>query len=144
MKKIIAYIDGCSKGNPGPSAGGIVFCNEKGKAFKEMAEDFGQATNNEAEYLAAISALEKFKQIFGKKLARVTEIELRSDSQLLVNQINGKYKVLDEKIQPLFLKLWNLRLDFKKVKFKLISRKKNEKADKLANDLLNKKASASP
>jgi ribonuclease HI/probable phosphoglycerate mutase len=50
--------------------------------------------------------------------------------------LKGEYKILDEKIQPLFLKIWNLRLDFKKVKFKLISRQKNQEADRLVNEVL--------
>jgi ribonuclease HI len=136
MKKIIIYVDGGARGNPGPAAIGVLFCNEKGICFKKFSEYLGKMTNNEAEYMAAIFALKKFKSIFGKKLAKETEIEIRSDSELLVNQINGKYKILEKNLQPLFLALWNLKLDFKKVKFKLISRKKNKEADKLVNQTL--------
>jgi ribonuclease HI len=136
MRKIIIYIDGGSRGNPGPGAIGVLFCNEKGICFKKFSEYLGKMTNNEAEYKAAIFALKKFKALFGKKLAKETEIEIRSDSELLVNQMKGKYKVLEENLQPLFLELWNLRPDFKKVKFKLISRKKNKEADKLVNQTL--------
>lgn len=137
MKKIIIYTDGGSRGNPGPAAIGVLFCNEKGNPFKQYSQYLGQMTNNEAEYQAVIFALKKFKLIFGKKLAKETEIEIRSDSELLINQLNGKYKVLDPSLQPLFLEVWNLRLDFKKVKFRLISRNKNKEADKLVNELLN-------
>jgi ribonuclease HI len=136
MRKIIIYVDGGSRGNPGPAAIGVLFCNEKGICFKKFSEYLGKMTNNEAEYKAAIFALKKFKALFGKKLAKETEIEIRSDSELLVNQMKGKYKVLEENLQLLFLELWNLRLDFKKVKFKLISRKKNKEADKLVNQTL--------
>jgi ribonuclease HI len=136
MKKIIIYIDGGARGNPGPAAIGVLFCNEKEICFKKFTEYLGKMTNNEAEYSAAIYALKKFKALFGKKLAKETEIEIRSDSQLLVNQMNGKYKILENNLQPFFLELWNLRLDFKKVKFKLISRKKNKEADKLVNQTL--------
>ena len=136
MKKIIIYIDGGARGNPGPAAIGIIFCNERGFCFKKFSEYLGKMTNNEAEYSAAILALKKFKLLFGKKLAKETEIEIRSDSELLVNQINGKYKILEKNLQPLFLELWNLRLDFKKVRFKLISRNKNKEADKLVNQAL--------
>ena len=137
MRKIIIYTDGGSRGNPGPSAIGVIFCNEKNQVIKKYSEYLGEMTNNEIEYQAVIFALEKFKALFGKKLAKSTEIELKSDSELLIRQLNGEYKILDEKIQPLFLKIWNLRLDFKKVKFKLISREKNKEADKLANEVLN-------
>ena len=137
MRKIIIYSDGGSRGNPGPSALGVIFCNERNQIIKKYSEYLGEMTNNEAEYQAVIFALEKFKALFGKKLAKSTEIELKSDSELLIKQLNGEYKILDEKIQPLFLKIWNLRLDFKKLKFKLISREKNKEADRLANEALN-------
>jgi ribonuclease HI len=136
MKKIIIFTDGGAKGNPGEAAVGFLFCNERGKIFKTFSQKIGEKTNNEAEYLASILALKKFKALFGKKLAKNTEIEIRSDSELLVRQMEGKYKILDEKLKPLFLELWNLKLDFKKVKFKLISRKKNKEADKLVKSLL--------
>jgi ribonuclease HI len=136
MRKIIIYVDGGARGNPGPAAIGVLFCNEKGICFKKFSEYLGKMTNNEAEYRAAIFALKKFKSIFGKKLAKETEIEIRSDSELLVNQMSGKYKILEKNLQHLFLELWNLRLDFKKVKFKFIPRKKNKEADKLVNQTL--------
>lgn len=140
MKKIIIYTDGGSRGNPGQAAAGAVFCNEKGTVFKKYSEYLGETTNNEAEYRAIILALKKFKQAFGKKLAQNTEIELRSDSELLIKQLTGKYKILDPKIQPLFMTIWNLKIDFKKVQFKLISREKNQEADRVVNELLDKVA----
>lgn len=136
MKKIIIYIDGGSRGNPGPSAVGVVFCNEKGEEIKKYSKYIGKGTNNEAEYKALIFALEKFKQVFGKKLAKASEIEVRSDSELLVRQLEGEYKVLGSNVQPLFIKAWNLRLDFKKVKLKLIPRSRNKLADALVNQAL--------
>jgi len=140
MKKIIIYTDGGSRGNPGPAAIGTIFCNEKGEIIKKYSEYLGETTNNEAEYQAVIFALKKFKALFGKKLAKNTEIEIKSDSELLIKQINGEYKILEEKIQTLFLEIWNLKLDFKKVKFKLISREKNKEADRLVNETLNSQA----
>ena len=136
MKKIIIYVDGGSRNNPGPSAIGVVFYNERGEVLKEYSECLGVATNNEAEYQAAISSLKKFKQIFGKELAKKTEIEIRSDSELMVKQIQGEYKIMDLKMQALFIEVWNLKLDFKAVKFKLISREKNKEADRLVNEAL--------
>lgn len=144
MKKIIIYTDGGSRGNPGPAAIGIIFCNEKNQIIKNYSEFLGEATNNEAEYQAIIFALKKFKALFGKKLAKSNEIELRSDSELLVNQLNGQYKILDPKIQSLFLKVWNLKIDFKKVKFKLISREKNKEADRLVNEVLESQVKTQP
>jgi len=139
MKKIIIYIDGGARGNPGPAAIGVVFCNERGQVIKRYSQYLGRATNNEAEYKALIFALKKFKALFGKKLAKSSEIEIRSDSELLTKQMRGEYKILNKKIQLLFLEAWNQKLDFKKVRFRLISREKNKEADKLVNEALDKK-----
>ena len=96
MKKIIIYTDGASRGNPGRASIGIVFCNEKGQTIKEYAEYLGdKLTNNEAEYRAVIFALKKFKNLFSKKLAKSSEVQIRSDSELMVKQLNGKYKIID-------------------------------------------------
>ena len=141
MRKIIIYTDGGSRGNPGPSAAGAVFCNEKGVIFKKYSEFLGEKTNNEAEYQAVIFALKKFKQVFGKKLAKNTEIEIRADSELLIRQLTGLYKILEPQIQSLFMAIWNLKFDFKKIKFKLISRQKNQEADQLVNEALDSVAS---
>jgi len=140
MKKIIIYTDGGSRGNPGPAAIGVMFCNEKGQSIRQCSEYLGDSlTNNESEYQAVIFALKKFKALFGKELAKNSEVEIRSDSELLVKQLNSEYKILDEKIQPLFLELWNLRFDFQRVKFKLICREKNKEADRLVNEALTEK-----
>lgn len=141
MKKIIIYTDGGSQGNPGPAAIGVVFCNQKNQVIKKYSEYLGESTNNVAEYTAVIFALKKFKALFGKKLAKSTEIELRSDSELSIRQLNCEYKILDEKIQPLFLKVWNLKFDFKKVRFKLISRNRNKEADTLVKEALDHQSS---
>ena len=140
MRKITIFTDGGSRGYPGQAAVGFLFCNEKGQCFKEYSEYLGDnLTNNEAEYQALILSLQKFKAVFGKKLAANSEITIKSDSELLIKQLNGEYKLLDEKIQQLFLKIWNLKLDFKKVKFTLISRDKNKDADRLVNEALDSK-----
>lgn len=137
MRKIIIYTDGGSRGNPGPGAIGVVFCNEKGQCFKKYSEYLGDnTTNNEAEYKAMIFALKKFKALFGKKIAKSSEIEIKSDSELLIKQLKGEYKILEPKIQPLFIEVWNLKIDFKKIKFTFISREKNKEADGLVNEIL--------
>lgn len=137
MKKIIIYTDGGSRGNPGKAAIGVVFCNEKGEIINKFGEYLGDGlTNNEAEYQAVIFALKKFKAVFGKKIAETSEVEVRSDSELLVNQMNGKYKLENEKIQKFFIEIWNLKIDFEDVKFKAIPREKNKEADALVNEAL--------
>ncbi|OGZ63343.1 MAG: hypothetical protein A3C58_02540 [Candidatus Staskawiczbacteria bacterium RIFCSPHIGHO2_02_FULL_34_10] len=143
MKHIIIYTDGASRGNPGKAAIGVVFCNEKEQEIKKFGEYLGDnLTNNDAEYMAVIFAFKKFKAVFGKKIAEVSEIEIRSDSELLVNQMNGKYKIENEKIQKFFIEIWNLKVDFKGVKFKAIPREKNREADRLANEALDGESSS--
>ena len=140
MKKVIIYTDGASRGNPGVGSIGVVFCNEKEEIIKRYSEYLGDSvTNNEAEYLAVIFALKKISSVFGKKLAASTEIELRSDSELLVKQMKGEYKIMNPKIQELFLQAWNLKIDFAKVVFKAIPREKNKEADRLANEALDER-----
>ncbi|MCK4520312.1 ribonuclease HI family protein [Candidatus Parcubacteria bacterium] len=137
MNKIIIYTDGGSRGNPGPSAIGVVISDEKGNTLKEYFQYLGDGiTNNEAEYQAVIFALKKIKLLFGKEKAYNSEIEINSDSELLVNQLNGKYKILEPNLQPLFLKVWNLKIDFKKLTFKSIPREQNKEADRLVNQAL--------
>lgn len=136
MDKIIIYIDGGSRGNPGQAALGAVIADHRGKIIKEYGKFLGIKTNNEAEYSAAIFALEKVKALWGKTKVKNLDIEMRSDSQLLVEQINGRYKIVNDKLIPLFLKLWNLKIDFGNVNFVLISRNNNIDADKMVNQAL--------
>ena len=137
INKIIIFTDGGSRGNPGPSAIGVAICNEKNEIIKEYNQYLGDNfTNNEAEYKAVIFALKKIKLLFGKKTAQNLDIEINSDSELLVKQLNSEYKILEPKIQKLFLIIWNLKIDFTKIMFKQIPREENKEADKLVNDAL--------
>ncbi len=137
-EKFIIYTDGASRGNPGPAGAGVVFAKPGGKVLKKYDKYLGEKTNNEAEYEAAIWALNKFKALFGKKKAKKAEIELRTDSELLEKQMNGQFKIKSEELSSLFLELWNLRLDFGKVEITHIGREKNKKADLLANEALDR------
>lgn len=130
--KIVVYADGGSRGNPGPAAIGVVV------GTKEYAEYLGEKTNNQAEYRALIFALRKIKQIIGKKKSKETEVEVRMDSELVVRQLNARYKILEPELQPLFLEVWNARIDFKKVTFVHVPRQENMKADGLVNRMLDK------
>jgi len=137
MKKIVIYTDGGSRGNPGAAAAGIVFCNEEGKIFKKYSHYLGDnLTNNEAEYGAVILALKNFKKFFGAKIAKISTVYLKADSQLLVKQMKGEYKVKNPGIQKLFLEVWNLKTEFQDIKFKFIKREKNKEADALVNEAL--------
>lgn len=137
--KIVIYTDGGSRGNPGPAAIGVILTNERGKMIKEYAEKIGRATNNEAEYEAVIFALQKAKLLFGKRKIKTMNIEVKTDSEFVTKQLNGQYKILDRKIEQLFLKTWNLRVGLGKVKFTHIPRNKNLEADRLVNQALGSK-----
>lgn len=140
MNKLIIFIDGGSRGNPGPAAFGVVITDEKGNTLKKYSQYLGKTTNNEAEYQALIFALKKAKALFGRQRIKTLALEIRSDSELLVKQMQGEYKVLEPKIQPLFLTAWNLVIDFKNLKFSLIPRQANKTADRLVNETLDNKS----
>lgn len=136
-KKFIVHTDGGSRGNPGPSAIGVVICDESGRKIKEYGQKLEDiSTNNEAEYEAVIFALKKIKQLFGKDKTAEMQVEFRLDSELVASQLNGDYKVSEERMQILFMKIWNLKFDFKKLIFKSIPREKNRRADELVNQAL--------
>ena len=127
--KITIYCDGGSRGNPGPAALGIYVPQLK----KEYSQFLGKTTNNVAEYQAIIFALKKIKQLIGKAKTKKTEIEIKADSELIVSQLNGEYKIKEKSLVPFFIEIWNLKQDFKKVSFKHIPREQNTRADYLVN-----------
>jgi ribonuclease HI len=137
--KFIVHTDGGARGNPGPAALGVVIANEKGEILKEYGEYTGETTNNVAEYSAAIFALKKIKSLWGKTNAKKSRVVAYADSELLVKQMTGQYKVEHPEIQKLFLELWNLTLDFARVEFKAVPREKNKAADRLVNETLDAK-----
>lgn len=135
-QKVITYTDGGSRGNPGPAALGAVICDSSGKIIKEYGQVLGRKTNNEAEYEAVIFALKKIKQLFGKEKAKKMHVEMRMDSEFVVKQVGGKYKVEEERMIPLFIAVWNLKMDFAKVTFNHVRREQNKEADRLVNEAL--------
>ncbi len=135
-EKIIIYTDGGSRGNPGPAAIGVVICDEKGSVIKKYSKSIGVRTNNEAEYEAVIFALGKMKQLFGKEKVKDIDIEIRIDSELVARQLGGHYKIEEEKLFPLFIKVWNLKMEFRDISFIEIPREQNVEADKLLNEEL--------
>ena len=138
MPKYIVYSDGGSRGNPGDAAIGAVIVEESGVLKKEYGQYLGRATNNEAEYKAAIFGLKKLKQLVGGGKLQDAQVEVRVDSELLERQISGHYKIVEPELQKLFVELWNLKLDFPHIKFKHILRGKNRGADRLVNAALDK------
>jgi ribonuclease HI len=135
--KITVNTDGASRGNPGPGAIGVVIANEKGEVIKKYDEFLGdRVTNNEAEYEAIIFSLKKLKLLLGKDKVKKIEVEFKSDSELLVMQLSGKYKIVEKTLQELFMKIWNLKTEFGRMDFVHVPRERNKEADKLANQAL--------
>jgi len=126
MPKLTIFTDGGARGNPGPAGTGIVI-KENGKTIKEYGEYIGVATNNQAEYRALISALESARDM------KAEEVNIFMDSELIVKQVKGQYKVKHPGLAPLFLKLYNLRTGFKKFSITHVRREKNKEADALVN-----------
>lgn len=137
--KLIIYTDGGSRGNPGPSAIGVMIKNANGNVLKKYGEFLEIKTNNEAEYEAVIFALKKTKALFGKKAAKKMQILIKMDSELVKKQLSGEYKIEEERLFPYFIKIWNLKMDFGKVEFQHIPREQNKEADKLVNEALDEK-----
>ena len=129
--EIVIHIDGGSRGNPGPAAAAFILADAAGVELCAKAFFLGQKTNNVAEYTAITKGLEAAKQIGAKRLT------VFSDSQLVVKQVNGEYRVKSEQIRPLFRQTINLLNEFEYWQVQFISREKNKEADRLVNRALN-------
>ncbi len=129
--EVIAYTDGASRGNPGPAAAGFILTDSNGVQLQAKAFFIGRNTNNVAEYTGIIKALEAAIEYGAKRLI------VFSDSELLVRQINGEYKVKSEQIRPLFRHAVELLGRFENWKVQFVCREKNKEADKLVNQALN-------
>jgi len=119
--------DGGARGNPGPSAAGIVVEDANGRALVKRGILLGRGTNNEAEYRALIAALEEAARLGAR------EVEARADSQLLVRQIEGRYRVKAANLKPLFAKVRGLLEQFERWRVVHVPREENQAADRLAN-----------
>jgi len=128
--QIIVHVDGGSRGNPGPAAAGFVLSDSNGSRFMAKAFFLGQTTNNVAEYTSLLRALE------GAGRIRAERIVVFSDSELLVKQINGEYKVKSDQIRPLYQQAVRLLDQFKDWSVKHVPREKNKDADGLVNQAL--------
>lgn len=135
MEELVIYCDGASRGNPGRAAGAFVVFDKKGKVVGRGGKTIGVATNNIAEYKALIFALEWLKD-FSKGI-RVANVFFNLDSQLVVNQLTGKFKIKSRHLLPLILKIKELEKDFSgRLVYKSIPRAKNKIADFLVNKIL--------
>jgi len=126
LKKLKIFSDGCSRGNPGQAGIGYLICDDRGKIISERSCGVGVRTNNEAEYIAVIKALEEAIEL------GAAEVEVFSDSELLVKQVKGEYAVRSNRLKPLYQKLINLSQALSKFEIKHVKREENKRADKLA------------
>ena len=125
MKEIEIYIDGASKGNPGPSGIGVVICQD-GQTMKNISSYIGNTTNNIAEYTALIYGLQE------GLIMKAENIKINTDSQLLYRQISRIYKIKNVNLLGLYNQARHLMSAFKEVKMNHIPRTENRGADKLA------------
>jgi len=122
--------DGGARGNPGPAAYGYVLEAEDGTVLDARGEKIGVATNNVAEYRALVAGLEKAVEL------GIDELEVVSDSELLVKQMQGEYRVKNEALQELNEEANYLERKLGRVRYKAVRREHNELADKLVNEAL--------
>ena len=126
-KSIEIFVDGASRGNPGPSGIGIALFSDGKNVVKKLFKFIGNATNNIAEYTALIYALQE------ALIDRYTNVTIKSDSELLIRQLKGEYKVKNENLKVYYEQFVHLSRGFDKIDLVLISRKDNSLADQLAN-----------
>jgi ribonuclease HI len=133
LKGLTIYTDGASRGNPGEAGAGVIIYNHRGEMVKKIKVYLGTTTNNVAEYMALIIALKEAVRL------KADAVQLFSDSELMVRQIKGIYKVKDRKMQVLCSEVKKLLSHFISYDILSIERGKNREADKLANLAIDEK-----
>ena len=133
--ELVIHIDGGSRGNPGPAGFGVHAVDSRGATVAEHFGFIGTATNNVAEYQALVHAF----RLAGSRGAR--RVEIRSDSELVVKQMNGLYKVKHPDMQDLYRKASTLRRGFEHAEIRHVRREQNKEADALANRAMDLRAS---
>lgn len=121
------YADGGARGNPGPAGIGVVLTDDSGAAVGEIARSIGEATNNVAEYSALIAGLELALE------SGITELDVYMDSELVVSQMKGEWKIKNDRLRALAVKARSLLDRFEKKSIQHVPREMNSDADKLAN-----------
>jgi len=130
LKKAVIYADGASRGNPGPAAIGVAIKDKRGRLITFISQRIGRATNNQAEYRAIIAALEEAIRLGAK------QVDIKTDSELVVKQINGEYRVKKATLKPLYQQVKQLQGSLEGFTISHIPRQQNTEADKLANKAL--------
>jgi ribonuclease HI len=129
-KELVLHIDGASRGNPGPAAYGVVAESEAGAPVAALSKFLGEATNNQAEYAGLLAALD-FARSNGYRRLRIL-----SDSELLVRQMSGEYKVKSDGLKPLWERARRAAAAFEACSLRHVPREENREADRLANRAL--------
>lgn len=128
---VVIYTDGGARGNPGPAGAGVVILNG-GSLVTEIKKYLGsRQTNNWAEYEALFLALEE-----AKRRGLTGEVEIRMDSELIVKQMRGEYRVKEPTLKPQYEKVRTLLADFAAVRFVHVRREENKEADRLVNEAI--------
>ncbi|RME19651.1 MAG: reverse transcriptase-like protein [Deltaproteobacteria bacterium] len=130
MRKVSVWADGAARGNPGPAAAGVILLDESGNELAAFGKYLGRTTNNVAEYLALVAGLEKAMEL------GADAVEVNMDSELVVRQIQGRYRVRKKHLQPLWRKAMGLLGSFGRWSIRHVPREDNRGADALANRAL--------
>jgi ribonuclease H / adenosylcobalamin/alpha-ribazole phosphatase len=125
--RVIVACDGAARGNPGPAGIGVVVTDSDGETLAEIAQGIGEATNNVAEYTAAREGLRRAKEL------GATDVLLRSDSHLMIEQLAGRYKVRNERLKRLHAEVTEIASGLERVRYEHVRRERNVHADRLAN-----------
>jgi len=123
----VLFSDGAARGNPGPAGAGALLRSEEGEILAEISEYLGETTNNQAEYQALLLGLKKAEEL------KLTTLKVFLDSELVVKQLNGDYKVKHPDLIPLYREVSALLKKFPSIAVAHVYREKNKEADKLAN-----------
>lgn len=124
------YTDGAARGNPGPAGAGAVLLDDSGAVVDEISHYLGEMTNNQAEYRALLLALERVDRL------RVTAVDIFADSELMVRQLNGEYRVKNELLRPLFEEITRRLQRVETYTIGHVRREQNAHADRLANEAI--------
>ena len=125
--RLTVHCDGAARGNPGPAGIGVHIADQDGTTVAEIAEGIGEATNNVAEYTAAIRGLERAREL------GAAEVHLRSDSKLLIEQLSGRWKIKNKNLMRLHREVRDLADGFERISYEHVPRERNVEADRLAN-----------
>jgi ribonuclease HI len=128
--RVVVHVDGGARGNPGPAAAAAVVSTPEGEVRDEAAVPLGVATNNVAEYRALVAGLERARDL------GLNGVEVVSDSELLVKQMRGEYRVKKEALRELSIEAARLAREIGDVRYTAVRREHNELADRLVNEAL--------